>query len=80
MLEHHAQIAERLLEFDLDLYALDYADGPRRPGLAAFARRRARQFGLTPVISDRALSRLYPRLRAWGRAHRRCGAIVTDRV
>ena len=54
VLEHHAQIAERLLEFDLDLYSLDYADG----GLVEFARRRARQFGLHSFISDRALSRL----------------------
>jgi UDP-glucose 4-epimerase/UDP-glucuronate decarboxylase len=54
VLEHHAQIAERLLEFDVDLYALDYADG----GLAEFATRRARQFGLHSFISDRALSRL----------------------
>jgi len=54
-LEYHAQIAEQLLRFDLDLYALDYADSD---GLAAFAERRARQFGLLPVISDRALSRV----------------------
>jgi hypothetical protein len=55
VLETHAQIAERLLEFDIDLYALDYADSD---GLAAFAARRARQFGLHSVVSDRALSRL----------------------
>ena len=55
VLEQHAQIAERLLESDLDLYALDYADSA---GLAAFATRRARQFGLHIFISDRALSRL----------------------
>ncbi len=55
VLEQHAQIAERLLEFDLDLYALDYADSE---GLSAFAARRARQFGLHSFISDRALSRL----------------------
>jgi hypothetical protein len=54
-LEHHAQIAERLLSFDLDLYALDYAD---EDGLASFAERRAKQFGLLPVVSDRALSRV----------------------
>lgn len=54
-LEHHARLAERLLELDLDLYALDYADDT---GMAAFAERRARQFGLHPVVSDRALSRL----------------------
>jgi hypothetical protein len=55
VLEHHAQVAEQLLQFDLDLYALDYAD---TQGLADFARRRARQFGLHPFISDRALSRI----------------------
>lgn len=54
-LEHHAQVAERLLRYDLDLYALDYADND---GLATFAERRARQFGMHPVISDRALSRV----------------------
>lgn len=55
VLEYHAQVAERLLTFDLDLYALDYAD---TDGLTAFAERRARQFGMVPVISDRALSRV----------------------
>jgi hypothetical protein len=55
VLEFHAQIAEQLQALDLDRYALDYAD---KPGLADFARRRARQFGLIPVISDKALSRL----------------------
>jgi hypothetical protein len=51
----HAQVAERLLEFDIDLYALDYADDE---GLAEFATRRARQFGLHSFISNRALSRI----------------------
>jgi polysaccharide biosynthesis protein PelA len=55
VLEHHAQIAEQLLQFDLDLYALDYADSI---GLMEFAERRARQFALDPFISDRALSRI----------------------
>ncbi|MFI5908199.1 hypothetical protein [Dactylosporangium sp. NPDC051541] len=55
VLEYHAQIAERLLKFDLDLYALDYADSD---GLADFAKRRAQQFGLHVFISDRALSRV----------------------
>ncbi|NUO55242.1 MAG: hypothetical protein HOV71_05730 [Hamadaea sp.] len=55
VLEHHAQIAEGLAELDLDLYALDYADSD---GLAAFATRRAEQFGMEVFISDRALSRL----------------------
>jgi hypothetical protein len=49
------QVAERLLEFDIDLYALSYADGD---GLAEFATRRAGQFGLHSFISDRALSRI----------------------
>jgi hypothetical protein len=55
VLESHARMAEQLLEFDLDLYALDYADSE---GLAAFAARRARQFSLHSFISDRALSRV----------------------
>jgi polysaccharide biosynthesis protein PelA len=53
VLETHAEIAERLLEFDLDLYALDYTDSA---ALAAFAARRASQFGLHSFVSDRALS------------------------
>jgi polysaccharide biosynthesis protein PelA len=55
VLEFHAQIAERLLQLELDLYALDYAD---TPGLTEFAVRRASQFGLRCVVSDRALSRV----------------------
>jgi polysaccharide biosynthesis protein PelA len=55
VLEHHAQIAETLLQLDLDLYALDYADSV---GLMDFAERRARQFALDLFISDRALSRI----------------------
>lgn len=55
VLEHHAQIAESLADYKLDLYALDYAEGE---GLTAFATRRAEQFGLEVFISDRALSRL----------------------
>ena len=55
VLEFHAQIAERLLQLDVELYALDYAD---TPGLADFAVRRAWQFGLQCVVSDRALSRV----------------------
>jgi len=54
VLEFHAQIAEQLLQLELDLYSLDYADSP---GLTQFAERRARQFGLQSVVSDRALSR-----------------------
>jgi polysaccharide biosynthesis protein PelA len=52
-LEFHAQIAEQLLQLELDLYSLDYADST---GLADFAERRARQFGLQSYVSDRALS------------------------
>jgi len=55
ILEGHAKVAEQLLAFDLDLYALDYADGP---AMAAFARRRAGQFGMSCFVSDRSLSRL----------------------
>jgi len=55
VLEFHAQIAEQLLRLQLDLYALDYADSP---GLTDFAIRRARQFGMQCVVSDRALSRV----------------------
>lgn len=55
VLEFHAQIAEQLLRLELDLYSLDYADSP---GLAEFAERRARQFGLQSFVSDRALSRV----------------------
>ncbi|MBL7259986.1 endo alpha-1,4 polygalactosaminidase [Paractinoplanes lichenicola] len=54
-LEFHAQIAEQLLRLQLDLYALDYADDP---GLTDFAVRRARQFGMQCIVSDRALSRV----------------------
>ncbi len=54
VLEFHAQIAEQLLQLELDLYSLDYADSP---GLADFAERRARQFGLQSFVGDRALSR-----------------------
>jgi len=55
VLEFHAQIAEQLLQLELDLYALDYADSP---GLTEFAMRRASQFGMQCVVSDRALSRV----------------------
>jgi hypothetical protein len=55
VLEFHAQVAEQLLRLQLDLYALDYAD---TPGLTEFAIRRANQFGLQCVVSDRALSRV----------------------
>ena len=55
VLEGHAQVAERLLGFDLDLYALDYAEDA---ALATFAERRAHQFGMSCFVSDRLLSRL----------------------
>ncbi|GAA4060958.1 hypothetical protein [Nonomuraea soli] len=55
VLAFHGQVAEQLLEYDLDLYALDYADGRE---LTDFAYRRAREFGMLCFVSDRALSRL----------------------
>ena len=55
VLDHHAEIAEQLHAYDLDLYALDYADNE---GLAAFAARRAAEFNLHLFVSDRALSRV----------------------
>lgn len=55
ILEDHARLAQNLLQTDLDLYALDYAD---TPDLEAFARHRAVQFGLEPFVSDKALSRI----------------------
>ncbi|SNT41511.1 hypothetical protein SAMN05421812_105432 [Asanoa hainanensis] len=55
VLEYNAQIAEQLLQYDVDLYALDYAD---TDGLTEFAHRRAGQFGLSCFVSDRALSRI----------------------
>ncbi len=54
-LEVHAQYAERLLQLDVDVFALDYADSM---DLAEFARLRARQFGMPCFVSDRALSQL----------------------
>jgi hypothetical protein len=55
VLEVHASVAERLLELDVDLYALDYADNDE---LCDFARRRAREFGMLCFVSDRVLSRI----------------------
>ena len=55
VLEGHARVAERLLSFDLDLYAVDYADDP---ALAQFAERRARQFGMASFVSDKLLATL----------------------
>ncbi|MCL6527622.1 MAG: endo alpha-1,4 polygalactosaminidase [Thermaceae bacterium] len=55
ILEDHARLAQELIQTDLELFALDYAD---TPALEAFARRRARQFGLHPFVSDKALSRI----------------------
>jgi hypothetical protein len=55
VLDAHARLAERLLGFDLNLYTLDYADDD---ALAAFAVRRARQYGMSCFVSDQALSRL----------------------
>ncbi|GGO70295.1 hypothetical protein [Nonomuraea cavernae] len=55
VLEAHASVAERLLELDVDLYALDYADSDE---LTDFAQRRAREFGMLCFVSDRVLSRI----------------------
>lgn len=55
VLEVHASVAEGLLEYGLDLYALDYADTEE---LTAFAHRRAREFGMLCFVSDRVLSRI----------------------
>ncbi|MBG0816136.1 hypothetical protein [Planomonospora sp. ID82291] len=52
VLEVHASVAERLLEFDLDLYAAD------SDGLSDFAYRRAREFTMLCFVSDRILSRI----------------------
>jgi len=54
-LEVHAEYAERLLQLDVDVFALDYADTVE---LAEFARLRARQFGMPCFVSDRTLSLL----------------------
>jgi polysaccharide biosynthesis protein PelA len=54
-LEVHARYAERLGKFDLDVFALDYADSQ---GLTEFAMRRARQFGMACFVSNRELSRV----------------------
>jgi polysaccharide biosynthesis protein PelA len=58
VLEQHATIAEQLLSYDLDLYALDYADAADSTGLADFAGRRAGLFCLHSFVSDRNLSRV----------------------
>lgn len=55
VLEVHAGVAERLLGYDVDLFALDYADSDE---LTAFAIRRAREFGMPCFVSDRVLSRI----------------------
>jgi len=55
VLQDHARLAENLIEMDLDLFALDYAD---TPDLETFARHRAHQFGMTSFISNRELSRI----------------------
>ncbi|MER3484254.1 MAG: hypothetical protein C4332_15015 [Meiothermus sp.] len=55
ILETHARIAEQLLQTDLEVFALDYAD---TPDLEAFAHHRAHQFGMQLFVSDKALSRV----------------------
>jgi hypothetical protein len=54
----HAAIGDQLLTYDLDLYALDYADAADRLGLADFAVRRAGLVCLHSFVSDRSLSRV----------------------
>jgi len=55
VLDQNARVAERLLGYDLNLYALDYAEDD---ALASFAVGRARQFGMTCFVSDTSLTRL----------------------
>ncbi|MBF6593629.1 MAG: endo alpha-1,4 polygalactosaminidase [Thermaceae bacterium] len=55
ILQEHERLAGELLQTDLELFALDYAD---TPALRAFAHHRAHQFGLELFISDKALSRV----------------------
>lgn len=60
VLDAHAEIAETLLGYDLNLYALDYATDP---ALASVVERRARLFGMTCFVGDREL-RYLPRAHA----------------
>ncbi|MEU6715927.1 hypothetical protein ABZ897_31045 [Nonomuraea sp. NPDC046802] len=55
VLEVHAEVAERLLGLDIDVYALDYAEDEE---LTEYAYRRAREFGMLCFVSDRVLSRI----------------------
>ncbi|MER6576572.1 hypothetical protein [Nonomuraea sp. NPDC001023] len=55
VLETHAEVAERLLGHDVDLYALDYAEDEE---LTDFAYRRAREFGMLCFVTDRVLSKI----------------------
>ena len=55
ILQDHAQIAENLLQTDLELFALDYCDTPE---LEAFARERALRYGMHSFISNRELGRV----------------------
>lgn len=52
VLDAHAEMAETLLGYDLNLYALDYATDP---ALASVVERRARRFGMTSFVADPAL-------------------------
>lgn len=55
VLAAHGRLAERLLGFDMNLYALDYADDEE---LAAFARQRAQRYGMSCFVSDKSRSTL----------------------
>lgn len=55
VLAAHAETAEVLLGYDMNLFALDYAGDDQ---LASIVERRARSFGMTSFVTDRALSRL----------------------
>lgn len=57
VLDEHGRVAERLLGYDLNLHALDYAEDD---ALASYAVGRARQFGMTCFVSDTTLTRLPP--------------------
>jgi len=55
VLDEHARVAERLLGYDVNLHALDYAEDD---ALATYAVDRARQFGMTCFVTDTMSTRL----------------------